>query len=178
MKDLSNENIIHIENNNIQYLQFKRLLQYQNKLKHCYTLKPLDFKPALNYIGRSQFSYPLFNGNIDDFRVYNYTLTPAEIAEIAGILSGVEDLKSVSRQAISIFPVPADKVLNIKFNEKINAGKSEISVLDVSGNIHFSQRLTEYDNVSLDVSDFPSGIYILKLSAGSEIFVKKFVVNH
>ena len=44
MKDLSNENIIHIKNNNIQYLQFKRLLQYQNKLKHCYTLKPLDFK--------------------------------------------------------------------------------------------------------------------------------------
>ena len=38
MKDLSNENIIHIKNNNIQYLQFKRLLQYQNKLKHCYTL--------------------------------------------------------------------------------------------------------------------------------------------
>ena len=44
MKDLSNENIIHIKNNNIQYLQFKKLLQYQNKLKHCYTLKPLDFK--------------------------------------------------------------------------------------------------------------------------------------
>ena len=44
MKDLSNENIIHVKNNNIQYLQFKRLLQYQNKLKHCYTLKPLDFK--------------------------------------------------------------------------------------------------------------------------------------
>ncbi|HNX87594.1 MAG TPA: RICIN domain-containing protein [Paludibacteraceae bacterium] len=142
------------------------------------TIKPLDFKPALNYIGRSQFSYPLFNGNIDDFRVYNYALTPEGIAEIAGILSGVEDLKSVSRQAISIFPVPAEKVLNIKFNEKISAEKSEISVLDVSGNIHFSQRLTEYDNVSLDVSDFPSGIYILKLSAGSEIFVKKFVVNH
>jgi len=142
------------------------------------TIKPLDFKPALNYIGRSQFSYPLFNGNIDDFRVYNYALTPAEIAGIAGILSGVEDLKSESRQAISIYPVPADKVLNIKFSEKLNAGKSEISVLDVNGNIHFSQRLTEYDNVSLDVSDFPSGIYILKLSAGSEIFVKKFVVNH
>ena len=44
MKDLSNENIIHIKNNNIQYLQFKRLLQYQNKLKHCYKLKRLDFK--------------------------------------------------------------------------------------------------------------------------------------
>lgn len=47
MKDLSNENIIHIKNNNIQYLQFKRLLQYQNKLKHCYTLKPLDFKNSI-----------------------------------------------------------------------------------------------------------------------------------
>lgn len=42
--NLSNENIVHIEKDGIQYLQFKRLLEYENKLKHCFTLKPLNFR--------------------------------------------------------------------------------------------------------------------------------------
>ena len=42
MKDLSNENVIHINKNGIQYIQFKRLLQYKN-ITHCFTLKPLNF---------------------------------------------------------------------------------------------------------------------------------------
>ena len=44
IRDLSNENIIHKCENNIEYLQFRKLLEYSDKIKHCYTLKPLDFK--------------------------------------------------------------------------------------------------------------------------------------
>lgn len=47
------------------------------------TSRPLDFKPVLNYIGRSQFSDPLFNGVIDAFRVYNYELSVNEITTIS-----------------------------------------------------------------------------------------------
>lgn len=43
------------------------------------TTSPADFKPILNYIGRSQKSDPLLNARIDDFRIYNYTLTGEEI---------------------------------------------------------------------------------------------------
>lgn len=46
-------------------------------------ISPLDFKPVLNYIGRSQYPDPLLNGRIDDFRVYNYTLSDSEIEELA-----------------------------------------------------------------------------------------------
>lgn len=42
MKDLSNENIIHIQKDGLEYIQFKRLLEYEN-IEHCFTLKPLDF---------------------------------------------------------------------------------------------------------------------------------------
>lgn len=38
MKDLSNENIIHIKNNGIEYIQFKRLLEYKDKIVHAYTI--------------------------------------------------------------------------------------------------------------------------------------------
>jgi len=36
MKDLSNENIIHVQKNGIQYLQFRKLLQYSDIINHAY----------------------------------------------------------------------------------------------------------------------------------------------
>ncbi|HHY85037.1 MAG TPA: hypothetical protein GYA07_05820 [Verrucomicrobia bacterium] len=45
---------------------------------------PIDFLPTQNYIGKSQYADPLFNGRIDDFRVYNYALTGAEVWDLWG----------------------------------------------------------------------------------------------
>lgn len=41
--NLSNENINHIINGDVEYLQFKKLLEF-NDLSHAYALKPLDFR--------------------------------------------------------------------------------------------------------------------------------------
>jgi fibronectin type 3 domain-containing protein len=52
---------------------------------NVYTINPtgFDFKPANNYIGKSQFgSDPLFNGRIDDFRIYNYALTASQVNDV------------------------------------------------------------------------------------------------
>ena len=38
MKDLSNENVIHIVKDGVQYLQFRRLLEYSDILVHAYSL--------------------------------------------------------------------------------------------------------------------------------------------
>ncbi|MCB1133207.1 MAG: hypothetical protein KDN05_18945, partial [Verrucomicrobiae bacterium] len=47
------------------------------------TINPSDFSPAVNFIGDSQFTAdPLFNGSIDDFRIYNYALSGAEVNEL------------------------------------------------------------------------------------------------
>jgi len=48
------------------------------------TIDPADFAPNLNYIGKSQWPDPLFNGRIDDFRLYNYALTGSEIWSLWG----------------------------------------------------------------------------------------------
>ena len=45
MKDLSNEEMIHLKKGNVELLQFRRLLEYKDSLFHAYTLKPLDFNP-------------------------------------------------------------------------------------------------------------------------------------
>jgi hypothetical protein len=46
------------------------------------TINPIDFKPTLNYIGKSQFAVdPYFNGRIDDLKIYNYARTVEEVAQ-------------------------------------------------------------------------------------------------
>ncbi len=47
------------------------------------TLHPTSFNPVNNYLGKSQYPDPLFNGKIDDFRIYNRGLTAFEIARLA-----------------------------------------------------------------------------------------------
>ena len=42
--DLSNDNIIHIKEKDAEYLKFKRLLEYKDKLQHCFAIKPEDYK--------------------------------------------------------------------------------------------------------------------------------------
>ncbi len=61
------------------------------------TIRPSDFRPVLNYIGRSQYSAdPLLKGYVDDFRVYNYALTAEEVAELT---TGIETVQPDERQA-------------------------------------------------------------------------------
>ncbi len=43
-----------------------------------------NFLPTQNYIGKSQYSDPLFNGRVDDFRVYNHALDGSEIWDLWG----------------------------------------------------------------------------------------------
>lgn len=46
------------------------------------TADPLDFKPALNYIAKSQFAAdPYFNGQIDNLKIYSYARTTEQIAQ-------------------------------------------------------------------------------------------------
>ena len=41
--DLSNENIIHVKKDDVEYLQFRELLKYADNFQHAYSLKPLQF---------------------------------------------------------------------------------------------------------------------------------------
>ena len=47
------------------------------------SIKPSDFKPTLNYIGKSQFSDPLLSGMLDEFRIYDHVLSADEILQLA-----------------------------------------------------------------------------------------------
>ncbi|MCR5179727.1 MAG: RICIN domain-containing protein [Bacteroidaceae bacterium] len=47
------------------------------------SIRPRDFRPIYNYIGRSQFpADPVLKGTIDDLRIYNYALTSSDVSRL------------------------------------------------------------------------------------------------
>ena len=47
------------------------------------TIAPASFNSALNYLGKSQYPDPLFNGRLDELFIYNYALSDTEITRLA-----------------------------------------------------------------------------------------------
>ena len=65
------------------------------------TIRPSDFRPVFNYIGRSQFnSDPYFTGYIDDLRIYNYALSADEVQNImTDLTNGIEEAPRLDDQS-------------------------------------------------------------------------------
>jgi hypothetical protein len=140
------------------------------------TISPLDFKPILNYIGRSQSTYPLFNGYIDDFRVYNYALPANEIAKISEIPTSIADIECNCKSNLSLWPVPANDVLYLNYSAEKNNSLTTISLYNMDGKLVLCKDIR--NNKELDVSNLPSGIYMLKLNNSKETFTKKIIIKH
>jgi hypothetical protein len=84
-------------------------------------LSPRDIKPMLNYIGQSQAAVPLFNGSIDEFRVYNYALDPSEVEMLADTIQSTSNPLSTdleSGKELKIWPNPANNVLKLRFTPR------------------------------------------------------------
>jgi len=143
------------------------------------TIRPINFKPMLNYIGRSQKTYPLFNGYIDDFRVYNYALSGNEVAQLAGIITtGVTDIVGYSDNSLSLWPQPANDLLHVSYTKANNHLLSTISVYDMNGRLVMNKDVENTHHAELTVAGLPTGIYMLKLANSEEALMKKLIIKH
>ncbi|QYX75788.1 family 43 glycosylhydrolase [Streptomyces akebiae] len=75
------------------------------------TIKPSDLydsaKDHSGYIGKSLYSPdPYFGGEVDDFRIYNRALTPAEVLELGGNTTGIA---AVTHPALKTDAIITDK---------------------------------------------------------------------
>ena len=138
------------------------------------TLRPIDFKPFLNYIGRSQGTNPLFFGMLDDFRIYNYALSANEVADLAGTLSSLPNPQA--NRNLSICPVPANENVQVSYSNGNTTECSTIKIINLKGQVLLQKAMTQHSD--LDVSGLPSDIYLLKLTNSKETLVKKLTVKH
>ncbi|GHU67457.1 hypothetical protein FACS189413_02260 [Bacteroidia bacterium] len=141
------------------------------------TTRPVDFKPILNYIGRSQYSDLLFKGYIDDFMIFNYALSVDEIKKAAeGIPDNIADTKKNDEKGLSLWPLPANDILHVSY--PANDNNSTILIYNTNGRLVISKDIQPGDHTELNVSNLPCGVYTLKQNDGKKSLTRKFHVIH
>jgi D-alanyl-D-alanine carboxypeptidase len=94
-------------------------------------------------------------------------------------LVGINENSSLTKMDFTIYPNPADKVLNIEIN---NLGRQEleIEIYTVTGEVIYQKK---YDNIDsnfvsqLDLSGYAKGIYLVKIKQFDTVYVGKVVVR-
>ncbi|NCG29418.1 MAG: T9SS type A sorting domain-containing protein [Bacteroidetes bacterium] len=87
---------------------------------------------------------------------------------------GVEELDN---GAVSMYPNPANDVLTVSFGRKVT--NLEVSLVDIQGKQVFANfKNVDGRNQSLDVTNIPSGVYIMKGSSKTFNFRKSVVIQH
>jgi hypothetical protein len=75
-----------------------------------------------------------------------------------------------------IYPNPVNDILNISFNQKQFASNVQLNIIDMNGRTVITNKATNNNGVhSIDVSILKPGLYILKISDGTNEGKLKFV---
>ena len=65
--DLSNKNVIHVKKNGIEYLQFKKLLEYENDISHAYSLG-IDRNFRTAKANKEKLDKNVYDKTIEDYK--------------------------------------------------------------------------------------------------------------
>ena len=132
--------------------------------------------PFLNYIGRSQFDAdPLFDGNIDDFFIYNYALSAEEIKALYNGETVDIQQAHTAKETFTINTLPADKNLTINWNLQDKQGNA--SIYSIQGTC-MQNSVLDYGQNTFNVASWPEGLYILKLKYENKEEAVKFMIKH
>ena len=77
-------------------------------------------------------------------------------------------------KGIDLFPNPARQTVTIKTN--VNGDEAHITVTDLTGRVFFDT-ITVQDLISLNVADWPRGMYLINVTSGTSVTVRKLVVQ-
>ncbi len=97
----------------------------------------------------------------------------------AGYYSDLVNIENIDEEnTFKVYPVPAQNILNISFNNEITE-PCEILLIDQLGRIVLKTTIDHIplNMTTLDISDIKSGIYFLKYSSDKKQVLKKVVIN-
>lgn len=98
----------------------------------------------------------------------------ALVADIVNDIPASSSVKNLNKANFNIYPNPAVNSAIINLSEINNA--SELSVFDMTGRMIYSQNINGQKQVTLNTTDFASGIYNIIISDGKNAETTKFSV--
>ncbi|MCF6279768.1 MAG: T9SS type A sorting domain-containing protein [Flavobacteriaceae bacterium] len=115
-------------------------------------------------------------GEILYIRVWSYGNDEVGTFNICAIELAPLSINTEELETFTMFPNPVKNTININFNHPID-GNNSIEIFNVLGELILEKNTTNQQSLQLDVSDFKSGMYILKYKNGAIIKTEKLLIE-
>jgi beta-xylosidase len=117
------------------------------------------------YLGKSGYnSDPTWLGSIDKFSLYNKALSDGEVLYLYQNRNGTNtDSKESKQNRISIYPNPAHNFIYFQSDKVISNG--EFRIINIAGQVIYSQRLSYATNGKFNISTYTSGLYVVNINS-------------
>ncbi len=86
------------------------------------------------------------------------------------------DNESIEASGITLSPNPTSKMLNVDFS-KSGSKKLDIELMNLSGFSMFRKTGFRNKSISIDVSNYPQGVYLMYVTDGKRIVTKKVMIR-
>jgi predicted secreted hydrolase len=110
--------------------------------------------------------------------LYYYTVSSFDnqtAISASGYAAAITNIKNITEDdnSIMVYPNPANNQITIDFPAFTTNNNTKMELLNLDGKLLKNKNIVK-SKTQLDVSDLPSGIYVLKLTDNNGIMVKRF----
>ena len=92
--------------------------------------------------------------------------------------SGIQKVNFSKKTSVSVYPNPAGSILNISFTGSMLNKPGTISFLSIAGKVLARKKIAAISQVeTMDVSRYPQGQYLVQITYGNKVEVKKINVG-
>lgn len=91
---------------------------------------------------------------------------------------GVEDMPTIAEKwTVTLFPNPATDQLTIAMEHRPNMGNVQVELIDILGKKVMSREMGTADQMNIDVSSVPNGMYLCRTIAGDQQLIQKVLIK-
>jgi aminopeptidase N len=143
------------------------------------TLFKTHFDLKIHYMAGDTIVRLFQASNSDTFRIYFHLKADSiefdpenHLIQKHSIRLGIEENRNSS--LFTVIPNPADRRITVDVRSNILSGSPLISIYNIPGQLLQQQKLTR-EETDVDISSFPNGIYLIKMSCDKDTGVLRFV---
>ena len=87
---------------------------------------------------------------------------------------GLVNVKDMEKKNINVYPNPATSTVNVKL---VDNSQANIQLFNLVGQVVLSEQVNGQDQVTLNVNNYNSGIYMLKVNQNGKVYTSKVIVR-
>ncbi len=113
---------------------------------------------------------------VENERYSEYYRAAKEPNPGAGLRSASDSPATISLEGVQLWPNPVHNILTISLPYRPNFAEANVEIMNMTGQTIYNARHKMGNTSAIDLTSLSSGLYLIRIQSGKEIFVDKIII--